>query len=220
MKTPGNRMSADIPSKLFAEIENSRQLVRKEVLSLVFSTGKSELFVRDLLAAQIDSSQAFGENSYVAREWSAHDLTIFDGELPIAIIEGKAWIHADVVNKRKLVSGDKSILFVMNRDLEKIRITKERFPKIRSFLTTLLVTCDSSGREFGGINPITYRQKHQSAIRSSGQFDSLISASNRVFKEFVQEHWSGVEINSFVYLHERYRDLTVHADLVCMSFPD
>ena len=213
-------MQPDISAKLFDEMVKSSQLVNKEALALIFSTGKSELFVRDLLAAQIDSSSVFGENSYVAREWSAHDLTIFDEDEPIAIIEGKAWIHADVVTEGKLWRGDRSLLFAMNRDLEKIRTTKERFPNTRSFLTTFLVTCDSSKRRFGGVNPITYGAKHRAAIKSHGQLDSLVSRSTRIFKEFAEQQWTDVEINSFVYLRERYRNMTVHADLFLLSFPN
>ena len=212
------KMHDDVNQKLKLQLAKSRDLIDAKTLPYVLATGKSELLVRDLFASQIDRSLCFGPDSFVAREWRAHDLTIFDDDIPIIIIEGKAWIHADIVSGQKLTSTRDSIKNNMYIDIEKINQTRRDFPGIHGYLSTLLVSCDSTKRQFDAYSPIKYEYKHRASIRRIGSLDAVVEQGNERFHGFIQTEFGATDITQFDFVHGSYRGLEVRATIFLFKF--
>ena len=200
-------------SNLASAYLESARLIDSDSLAYALSTGKCELLVRDLVAAKLDMSFDSNKLSFVAREWKKHDLTIFVDDQPTTIIEGKAWIHADALSSNKLHGGKKPMLLEMMKDVEKIKQTRNLFPRVQGFLTTLLVTCDSLGRDFGKNNPVTYDYYHRNKIKQFGSRDTMIDNSNKTFTSFISERFPDCQAKNLKYFESDYRDMYVRADL-------
>lgn len=201
------------PTKNLVEaVRSARKLIDEKALAHALITGKCELLVRDLLAAQIDMTDARNEKIYSAREWRKHDLSIFqENELEV-VVEGKAWIHADMLAEKKLNSGKKSVWASMKKDLLKLQKTKREFGSINTYLSTLLVTCDASNRDFVSVNPVKYDQKHQAAIRRYGNSDEVRGAGNRAFMSLVDSKLPSSTCHEIEFLDLNYRSIQVKAD--------
>ena len=114
--------------------------LNQEDMAFLFASGKSELEIRNQIALHLNRELKYPK--MVTREWKRHDLVIFDNEKPILVIEGKAWIHADVVSPKKLKVGKTSILHALKADIKKMKETSAKHPRIRQYITIVLSTTD------------------------------------------------------------------------------
>lgn len=135
-------------------------------LAYLFATGKSELEIRNQIALYLHRNCQ--ENQIVTREWKRHDLAILEHGEPILLIEGKSWIHTDAVNPGKLFSGSKSIIAGLESDIKKMHTTKEKYPSINTYITTILFTVDVQRASKKRIqdSAITYADSHLRGIKA------------------------------------------------------
>lgn len=208
----------EVSQTLTTQLLKARDLIDPITLPYVLATGKSELLVRDLFASQIDRSLCFGPETFVAREWRAHDLTVFGSKGPIVVIEGKAWIHADIVSGNKLTSGKDSIKSKMLIDIEKIDLTRRAYANLHCYLSTFLVTCDSTNRLFTTHSPIKYQQKHNAAIRRFGSLNKVAEQGNYIFQRFIEEDFGATDISKLVFFQGNYRNLDIQATIFLYKF--
>lgn len=206
-------MNSNFTSILSTAIVESVDLIEKDVLSFTLSTGKCELLIRDLIATKLDQLDSHAHTCFAAREWRKHDLTVFHEDALVAIIEGKAWIHADILNESKLIKGKNSVLQAAKNDIHKIIETKNEFPHTKGYLTTLLVTCDSRQRFFTSNNPITYDAKHRRAISQYNDVENLVRNANLRYLNFISESFPSSKIQHIRYFQSTYREMYLSADI-------
>jgi hypothetical protein len=98
--------------------------------SWVAATGKTELFVRDHLGADLSIRNP---DLIISREWNKHDLVILDKEVnPLVVIEGKALYDFDLL--------DPSIRAVYQKALAKDRVKLIDRDAPESFMTLLMTS--------------------------------------------------------------------------------
>jgi hypothetical protein len=211
-------VQSEVSQTLTNQLIKARDLIDPITLPYVLATGKSELLVRDLFASQIDRSLCFGPETFVAREWRAHDLTVFESRGPIVVIEGKAWIHADVVSGNKLTSAKDSIKSKMLIDIEKINLTRKDYPDLQGYLSTFLVTCDSTNRMFPTYSPIKYEQKHSTSIRRFGSLKRVVEEGNCMFQQFIEKEFGATDIAKLEFFNGNYRNLDIQATMFLFKF--
>lgn len=211
-------VQSEVSQTLTNQLIKARDLIDPITLPYVLATGKSELLVRDLFASQIDRSLCFGPETFVAREWRAHDLTVFESRGPIVVIEGKAWIHADVVSGNKLTSAKDSIKSKMLIDIEKINLTRKDYPDLQGYLSTFLVTCDSTNRMFPIYSPIKYEQKHSTSIRRFGSLKRVVEEGNCMFQQFIEKEFGATDIAKLEFFNGNYRNLDIQATMFLFKF--
>jgi hypothetical protein len=211
-------VQSEVSQTLAKQLIKARDLIDPITLPYVLATGKSELLVRDLFASQIDRSLCFGPETFVAREWRAHDLTVFESRGPIVVIEGKAWIHADIVSGNKLTSAKDSIKSKMLIDIEKINLTRKDYPNLQGYLSTFLVTCDSTNRMFPTHSPIKYEQKHSASIRRFGSLKRVVEEGNFMFQQFIEKEFGATDIAKLEFFNGNYRNLEIQATMFLFKF--
>jgi len=186
-------------------LEASSQL-NPDDLAYLFATGKSELFLRDILAAYMNRTLGLdGRHEYVGREWQSHDLIVNDGLHIRAIIEGKSYIHKDAANEARLSGGTKSILNDLKRDTEKSFETLQKYSGDKTgvpvIFTTILFTVDLPEDFDHSYGHITYSEYHLPYIKKYQGAENLISAGNLalhgLFQKFGKVHQ--VRLNSGTY---------------------
>ena len=98
--------------------------------SWVAATGKTELFVRDHLGADLSIRNP---DLIISREWNKHDLVILDKEVnPLVVIEGKALYDFDLLNP--------TIRAVYQKALTKDRVKLIGRDAPESFMTLLMTS--------------------------------------------------------------------------------
>ncbi len=157
-------------------------------LAFLFSVGKIELLVRNLLVLQIAEKVKITDNQSVVREWKRHDLAFLESGQPITLFEGKAWLHSDAVSKSKLDQSADSIWANHLRDLEKIRATYRAFSKSKAFVTMIL-----SSVNVGNIDPelrttVSYLETHSRGIKQAGSFEQLRNQGNKNMVRLLEKH--------------------------------
>jgi hypothetical protein len=186
-------------------LEASGQL-NPDDLAYLFATGKSELFLRDILAANMNRTLGLdGRHQYVGREWKSHDLIVNDGLHIRAIIEGKSYIHKDAANTARLLTGEKSIKNDLKRDTEKSFETLQEYLGDKNgapvIFTTVLFTVDLPEDFDHSYGHITYSKYHLAYIEKFKGANNLIIAGNLALKELFQKYGKvhQVRLNSGTY---------------------
>ena len=165
-----------------------------EYIAYLFTTGKNELFLRDLLAAELQNNFGLQDHEYIAREWvmkgvtkHPHDLAFIDGQHIKFLVEGKSWIHNDALDVVKLNNPKSYVLDGINPDIQKIRETLKDFGDVKGFLSTILYSIDVGDEERHNYpnNPITYAQKHKSGVKACGSFDKLVETGRKNYLELI-----------------------------------
>ena len=175
-------------------------------LAYLFATGKSELFLRDILAAYMNRTLGLdGRHEYVGREWQSHDLIVNNGLHIRAIIEGKSYIHKDAANEARLLDGKKSILNDLKRDTEKSFETLQKYlgdkTGVPVIFTTVLFTVELPEDFDHGYGHVTYSEYHLPYIKKFKGAENLINAGNRallgLFQKFGKVHQVRLNSGSF-----------------------
>lgn len=183
-------------------------------LAYLFATGKSELFLRDILAAYMNRTLDLdGHHEYIGREWRSHDLIVNDGLHIRAIIEGKSYIHKDAANIGRLLKGKKSILNDLKSDTSKSFDTLQKVLGDKTaasvIFTTVLFTVDLPENFDHSYGHITYSEDHLPYIKKYKGAENLISAGNAALRDLFQKFGKvhQVRLNS-----GHYQDLSVTVD--------
>ncbi len=141
-------------------------------LAFLFATGKSELELRTQIALHLNREKDF--NQTVAREWNRHDLALFHNGLPVVVVEGKSWLHADAVNQKKLMKGSKSIRHGIEEDLKKLEKSYNSFPELNTYITMLNFSIDVRRRDDSYKNAeIKYESTHLKGLKEFGSLEDL-----------------------------------------------
>jgi len=180
--------------------------IHPDDIAYLFATGKSELFLRDILASYMSRTLGLdGRHQFIGREWKRHDLIINDGMHPRAIIEGKSYIHKDAANKGRLRKGKKSVLADLKRDSKKSFETLHKYlghaEDVPVIFTTVLFTVDIPQDWENDYGQVTYSEYHQPYIKKFGSSENLISAGNKALLELFNENGKAhqVRLNSGKY---------------------
>jgi hypothetical protein len=157
-------------------------------LAYLFATGKSELEIRNAIALHMHRSTE--GNQVVSREWRRHDLAVLEFGQPRIVIEGKAWIHADAANPQKLTQGDKSVRQGLENDLKKLEATREEFPNVSAFVTTILFTVDLQGASSSHLNEaqVKYANTHLRGIKSHEGAEELAGRGRGALSELLNDY--------------------------------
>lgn len=142
-------------------------------LAFLFSVGKIELLVRNLLVQQIAAKVAIPEDQAVIREWKRHDLAFLQSGKPITLFEGKAWLHSDAVSQSKLDQSADSIWANHMADVAKIRETYKLGTKAKAFITMILSSVNVEKIEPELRTTVSYLDTHARGIKQSGSFEKL-----------------------------------------------
>jgi hypothetical protein len=168
--------------------------IHPDDIAYLFATGKSELFLRDILAAYMSRTLSLdGRNQYIGREWKRHDLIVNDRLHPLAIIEGKSYIHKDAANNVRLLKGEKSIAADLKRDSQKSRKTLRKYLGKAEregivIFTTVLFTVDIPEDWDSDYGQVTYSKYHQSYIKKFGGSKNLIEAGNSALGDLLSKY--------------------------------
>lgn len=157
-------------------------------LAFLFSVGKIELLVRNLLVQQIAAKVPILENQAVVREWKRHDLAFLDDGHPTTLFEGKAWLHSDAVSHSKLEQSADSIWANHLGDIAKIRATCESGPRAKAFITMILSSVDVEKIEPELRTIVSYLETHARGIKQSGSFEQLRAQGNENMREMLEKH--------------------------------
>ena len=170
------------------------QRIPDRFLAYLFTTGKNELFLRDLLAAELHNSLGLVGNEYVAREWvrqgvttHPHDLAFLDGEEVKFIVEGKSWIHDDALKSKKLNNPKSYVRKGMDRDVDKCRESLSGLKDVNGYISTILYSVDVGAEERHNFqnSPLTYAKSHKRGVKKAGSFEALLSESTLNFNELL-----------------------------------
>ena len=179
-------------------------------LAYLLATGKSELNLRDQLAIHLNKTLEFGEDEFVGREWRKHDLTINRGKSPLALIEGKSYIHYDAANKMHLENGKNTIKHDLERDLEKCHHSNKKSKlETKIFFTAILFTVEALNPEDYRHGDLTYGTYHRQGIRRFGTLPALRQEGNENLSGLLSRYGTThhVELSP-----GHYRNLAVVAD--------
>lgn len=168
------QMDLDRLSKI---AEDAFKAIYPTDLGFLFASGKSEGFLRDQFGLYMSRNLQLAGVEHVTREWKKHDLAIMDGSYPMVVIEGKSWICHDSYRKSKLLMDKKSIFSGAINDVKKLLDTKEQYPKVSIYISTIVYGVNTSmNRDFGRFS-ITYGDSHNTGIQSAGSFSNLVRIS-------------------------------------------
>jgi hypothetical protein len=157
----------------------------ESAMAFLYSTGKVELVLRNLLAAELVKTLKLNRDEQIEREWKRHDLVLLKGKKATHIIEGKAWLHADVTHPTKLDQGGAEIKVAFEKDLLKIRNTQLEHPEAIGYITIILSSIDVSncGKQLAKL--ISYPSLHKRGIKDAGSFENLHSTARSLLTEFL-----------------------------------
>jgi hypothetical protein len=184
-----SRGLAKLTAKEIADLTvGGLQFFSLDQLAFLFSVGKIELLVRNLLVQQIAEKVKITEDQAVVREWKRHDLAFLEDGQPITLFEGKAWLHSDAVNQSKLEQSADSIWANHLGDIAKIRTTCESGPKARAFITMTLSSVNVERIEPELRTMVSYLETHARGIKQSGSFEQLRAQGNQNMREMLEKH--------------------------------
>ena len=157
-------------------------------LAFLFSVGKIELLVRNLLVQQIAAKVTIPEDQAVVREWKRHDLAFLESGQPTALFEGKAWLHSDAVSQSKLDQSADSIWANHVSDIAKIRETYKSGTKAKAFITMILSSVNVEKIEPELRTTVSYFDTHARGIKQSGSFEQLRIQGNQNMVRLLEKH--------------------------------
>jgi hypothetical protein len=159
--------------------------LEESAMAFLYSTGKVELVLRNLLAAELVKTLKLNRDEQIEREWKRHDLVLLKGKKATHIIEGKAWLHADVTHPTKLDRGGAEIKVAFEKDLLKIRNTQLEHPEAIGYITIILSSIDVSncGKQLAKL--VSYPNLHKRGIKDAGSFENLHSTARSLLTEFL-----------------------------------
>ena len=157
-------------------------------LAFLFSVGKIELLVRNLLVQQIAAKLPISEDQEMVREWKRHDLAFLESGKPTALIEGKAWLHSDAVSQSKLDQSADSILANHLADIAKIRATYESGSKAKAFITMILSSVNVENIDPELRTTVSYLDTHARGIKQAGSFEHLRTQGNQNMVKLLEAH--------------------------------
>lgn len=157
-------------------------------LAFLFSVGKIELLVRNLLVQQIAAKVSIPEDQAVVREWKRHDLAFLESGQPTTLFEGKAWLHSDAVSQSKLDQSADSIWANHVSDIAKIRETYESGTKAKAFITMILSSVNVENIESELRTTLSYLDTHARGIKQSGSFEQLRIQGNQNMIRLLEKH--------------------------------
>ena len=157
-------------------------------LAFLFSVGKIELLVRNLLVQQIAAKVAIPEDQEMVREWKRHDLAFLESGKPTALFEGKAWLHSDAVSQSKLDQSADSILANHLADIAKIRATYESGSKAKAFITMILSSVNVENIDPELRTTVSYLDTHARGIKQAGSFEHLRTQGNQNMVKLLEAH--------------------------------
>lgn len=201
----------------YFRVDNMRGLISHalsetdaEDMAFLFATGKSELEIRNQIALHLHRNLMSGKS--VTREWKRHDLVIFDGNQPTLIIEGKAWIHSDVISPKKLKSGNKSVLHALKADIKKMKESAAIYPGLRQYITIVLSTTDVMEPSVPSQDKkvVKYASTHRKGLKECGDIDALCDKANHKLRELLNPFG---EVMWIPILGAGYRGMKVSADI-------
>lgn len=157
----------------------------ESAMAFLYSTGKVELVLRNLLAAELVKTLKRNKDEQIEREWKRHDLVLLKGKKATHIIEGKAWLHADVTHPTKLDRGGAEIKVAFEKDLLKIRNTQLEHPEAIGYITIILSSIDVSncGKQLAKL--VSYPNLHKRGIKDAGDFENLHSTARSLLTDFL-----------------------------------
>jgi trimethylamine:corrinoid methyltransferase-like protein len=156
----------------------------------MFATGKNELLLRDLLAAKLQRTLQLEPPFRIDREWRKHDLSLMNGQHPVAVIEGKSWIHANAANANKLLHSEKGIRQSLEADIAKMMKTKDDFPQMLTFASTVVFSIDTSGRKDDVSEAVKYSNEHRRGIEKFGSLEALREKSHSQLTDMMKSYGS------------------------------
>jgi hypothetical protein len=157
--------------------ESAFKEINPNDLAFLFASGKSEGFLRDQLGTYLNRVLDTRSFQHVTREWKKHDLSVMEASKPMVVIEGKSWICHDAFRKTKLLTDKKSIFQGTLNDVKKLVATRDRYPEVSIYVTTVLYGVDTfTVGNFENFN-ITYGSSHHRGITAAGSFSQLVEAS-------------------------------------------
>ena len=162
------------------------QSLDESAMAFLYSTGKVELVLRNLLAAELVNTLKLNRDEQIEREWKLHDLVLLKGKRATHIIEGKAWLHADVTHPKKLDQGGAEIKVAFEKDLLKIRNTQLEHPEAIGYITIILSSIDVSNCETQTSKLISYPSLHKRGIKDAGNFKNLHSTARSLLTDFLE----------------------------------
>lgn len=157
----------------------------ESAMAFLYSTGKVELVLRNLLAAELVKTLKPDKDEQIEREWQRHDLVLLKGRKATHIIEGKAWLHADVTHPTKLDRGGAEIKVAFEKDLLKIRNTQLEHPEALGYITIILSAIDVSNCGIQLAKLISYPKLHKRGIKDAGNFENLHSTARSLLTDFL-----------------------------------
>ena len=157
-------------------------------LAFLFSVGKIELLVRNLLVQQIAAKVSIPEDQEMVREWKRHDLAFLESSKPVALFEGKAWLHSDAVSQSKLDQSADSILANHLADIAKIRATYESGAKEKAFITMILSSVNVKNIDPDLRTTVSYLDTHARGIKQAGSFEHLRTQGNQNMVKLLEAH--------------------------------
>lgn len=164
------------------------QFFSPDQLAFLFSVGKIELLVRNLLVQQIAEKVKIPEDQAVVREWKRHDLAFLESGQPSTLFEGKAWLHSDAVSQSKLDQSADSIWANHVGDLDKIRATYASGLKGKAFITMILSSVNVEKIDSELRTTVSYFETHARGIKQSGSFQQLRIQGNQNMVRLLEKH--------------------------------
>ncbi len=199
--------------RIMDETIKSIRYLDEKTMAFLFATGKVELIVRNLLAKSLTEKLDLGRNQRIIPEWKRHDLAIVDLETPQLILEGKAWLHADAVHLSKLDKGQAEIKNAFEKDLEKIRNTRQDLQGVRGFISTIFSSIDVTNCPTRVSDLISYPELHKAGIKSQGSFEELHGMGRSLFTEFLQNRPEVYDIKRGILFVGNYEGMEIWVDI-------
>ena len=184
----------------------------ESAMAFLYSTGKVELVLRNLLAAELVKSLNLDKDDQIEREWKRHDLVLLKGKKATHIIEGKAWLHADVTHPTKLDRGGAEIKVAFEKDLRKIRNTQLEHPEAIGYITIILSSIDVSncGKQLAKL--VSYPNLHKRGIKDAGDFENLHSTARSLLTNFLDNRQEVIGIKSELLFTGKHSGMEVRVD--------
>lgn len=211
-------MNKQISADYLMEIATkAAHALNSEAMSFLFATGKVELILRNLMAVELNKDMQQTETEHVMREWKKHDLVILDGEKPRDVIEGKAWLHADVIHPSKLDKGSAEIKKAFEKDLLKIRQTQSLYPDCNGFITILLSAIDVSECDWRTAKLVSYPELHMRGIKDAGNFEELHGLARSYLTEFLRNRPEVMQIKRSPLFEGSYEGMEIAVDFFVLE---
>ena len=184
----------------------------ESAMAFLYSTGKVELVLRNLLAAELVKSLKLDKDEQIEREWKRHDLVLLKGKKATHIIEGKAWLHADVTHPTKLDRGGAEIKVAFAKDLQKIRNTQLEHPEAIGYITIILSSIDVSncGKQLAKL--VSYPNLHKRGIKDAGDFENLHSTARSLLTNFLDNRQEVIGIKRELLFTGKHSGMEVWVD--------